>query len=116
MPKETGGADEVNGRNKEDIVGPKKALKDRLFSEEEAAAILGISLRMLADRRRAGRIGAIKDGYYIRYKIHHLEAYLDAHGCSALSQDMDPNALVSEIRKQLLWGLRTPLRRPRKKK
>jgi len=50
---------------------------ERIFSEIEAAAILGMSSEVLAKRRRAGKIGHIRDGrYYIRFLQRHIDAYL----------------------------------------
>lgn len=47
----------------------------RIYSEEEAATILGMTKRMLAMRRRAGKIGHVKDGRYIGYTQEHLDRY-----------------------------------------
>ena len=75
-----------------------------IFTEEEAAAILGMTPRMLARRRRAGKIGAIKDGHFIRYTRQSLVAYQKAFhrrgGKGA--DDMSPEALLKAIGRQLL--------------
>lgn len=89
---------------------------DDLYTEEEAAALLGMSIRMIADRRRAGKIGTITDGQrFIRYKKEHLEAYLRAQHRGMMTEEMDPSTLLGELRRQLLVKGRTPLRRSRKK-
>jgi hypothetical protein len=50
---------------------------ERLFSESEAAAMLGMSPRMLANRRRARKIEHVRDGrYYIRYRQRDIDGYL----------------------------------------
>jgi hypothetical protein len=46
-----------------------------LLSEAQAADILNMTPRMLADRRRAGKIGSIKDGHVIAYTMQHLADY-----------------------------------------
>jgi hypothetical protein len=78
-----------------------------LFTEDEAAFLLNMTTPMLATRRRAGKIGAIKDGKFIRYKEEHLIAYIqDHHRNSATStiapSDIDPATLLTALKKQLL--------------
>ena len=49
--------------------------EDKIYNEKEAAALLGMSARMLARRRRAGKIRHIKDGDFIAYRQTHLDEY-----------------------------------------
>jgi hypothetical protein len=49
--------------------------EDKIYNEREAAALLGMSERMLAQRRRAGKICHIKDGDYIAYLQSHLDDF-----------------------------------------
>lgn len=51
--------------------------RDMIFSEEQAAAFLQMTPRMLADRRRAGKIRCIKDGRFIAYTTKHFAEYLN---------------------------------------
>lgn len=53
--------------------------KGRIYSEEEAAALLKMTPRMLADRRRAFKISCNKDQAYISYTGEQLLAYLSSH-------------------------------------
>ena len=49
-----------------------------LFSEEEAAKILRMSVRQLANRRRARKIACIKDGAYVAYTEGNLRDFCEA--------------------------------------
>ena len=77
--------------------------KIRLYSEEEAASLLGMSPRMLANRRRAGRIGAIKDGRVIGYTLAHLKEYLrrSQRRSAASIDELDPELLIKALQKKL---------------
>jgi hypothetical protein len=46
-----------------------------LYTEEEAAQILRMSVRQLANRRRARKIDCIKDGAFIAYTKKHLRDF-----------------------------------------
>ena len=48
-----------------------------LYSEEEAAALLGMTKRMLAKRRYEGKIGHCKDGHFVGYSQKHIDTYCD---------------------------------------
>jgi len=50
--------------------------REDVFTEREAAEILKMTPRMLATRRRAGKIRCIKDGHFIVYKVEHFAEYL----------------------------------------
>jgi hypothetical protein len=56
----------------------KVAAPDELWNEAEAAVYLGMTSRQLADRRRAGKIGCLKDGHFIAYTPEHIRTYLTA--------------------------------------
>jgi hypothetical protein len=78
-----------------------------LFTEDEAAFLLNMTTPMLATRRRAGKIGAIKDGKFIRYKEEHLIAYIQDHHrnvatSTIATSDIDPTTLLAALKKQLL--------------
>jgi hypothetical protein len=49
--------------------------REGLYSEEEAAALLKMSIKMLARRRRAGKILCIKDQDYIAFTGRHILEY-----------------------------------------
>jgi hypothetical protein len=49
----------------------------RIFSEEEAASLLGMTKRMLAKRRYEKKIKFLKDGHFIGYTQRHLDAYCE---------------------------------------
>ena len=68
-----------------------------LFSEEEAAALLGMSKRMLAKRRYEGKIGHCKDGHFIGYSQRHIDSY-----CEKFDKDRPLNhkpSLTSQSKK-----------------
>jgi len=52
-----------------------------LFTEEEAARILRMSVRQLANRRRARKIECIRDGVYVAYSEKNLRDF-----CKSLGQ------------------------------
>jgi len=80
-----------------------QTMSEKHYSEEEAAEILGMTPRMLATRRRAGKISAIKDGHVIRYTSEHLSEYQKNHQRRSFDsvEKMDPDALINALRKQL---------------
>ena len=57
----------------------KKVDRDTLYTEAQAADLLKMTPRMLAERRRAGKIGHIKDGRFIVFAQQHLDEYRRAH-------------------------------------
>lgn len=75
----------------------------RLYSEKEVATLLGMTERMLAQRRRAGKIGCMRDGKLIAYSAQHIETYLRRHELRAGSRPKDktPEELLEELRKKL---------------
>ncbi|MBN9547241.1 MAG: hypothetical protein J0I19_17380 [Alphaproteobacteria bacterium] len=75
----------------------------KLYSEKEAAEMLGMTPRMLADRRRTGRISAIKDGHLIAYTAAHLTEYQKNHQrrSTASIEELDPELLIRVLRKRL---------------
>lgn len=50
-----------------------------LYTEEETAALLKMTVRMLARRRRSGAIGSIKHGRWIRFTQKHIDDFQTAH-------------------------------------
>ena len=75
----------------------------KLYSEHEAAEILGMTPRMLADRRRAGKISAIKDGHVIAYTAAHLTEYQknNQRRSTTSIQDIEPELLLQALRRRL---------------
>lgn len=78
-------------------------MSSKLYSEDEAATLLGMTRRMLADRRRAGKISAIKDGHVIAYTAAHLTEYQKNHQkkSAASVQDIDSELLIQALRMRL---------------
>jgi hypothetical protein len=74
------------------------------FTEDEAATILCMTPLMLARRRRAGKISAVKDGHVIGYTSAHLAEYQKNHQRRSLvsAEDIDPNTLIMALKRQLL--------------
>ncbi|QGW65926.1 helix-turn-helix domain-containing protein [Lysobacter soli] len=56
-----------------------------LFTEEEAAAYLGVAEITLRRHRTAGKIGFIRIGKFIKYSETHLLKYLEQHTCQPAS-------------------------------
>jgi hypothetical protein len=74
-----------------------------LLTESEAAAILNMTPRMLADRRRAGKISSVKDGHVIGYTLHHIAEYQRRFQRKGKSgAELDTETLIAALRKQLL--------------
>jgi len=63
-----------------------------LFTETEAAKILGMSVRQLANRRRAGKIGYIKDGAFVAYTKKHITDF-----CASATKAAVPD-ILAEVR------------------
>lgn len=51
----------------------------KVYTEDEAAAFLKMTVRMLRIRRKKGKIGYVKDGKYICYTEAQLKEYCQAH-------------------------------------
>jgi hypothetical protein len=63
------------GQSQKATVPAAEESDSKMYSQVEAAAILGMTLGMLMDRRRAGKIGCVKDGHYIAFSRLHIEDY-----------------------------------------
>jgi hypothetical protein len=61
--------------------------KDEIYTESEAAALLKMTPRRLADRRRAGKIACIKDGRYVAFTRQHIEEYCRAYRRGSVFSD-----------------------------
>ncbi len=61
------------------------AATERLFSEREAATLLGISYAMLRILRARKAIGHIRVGYRVLYDPAHIEAFKRSHERQALA-------------------------------
>jgi len=58
----------------------------RLFSEPEAAEMLGVCRDTLGRLRRAGRIGHVRVGGAVRYSDELLFRFMDAHTRAAADE------------------------------
>jgi hypothetical protein len=89
----------------------------RTYSEAEAAELLGMTVRMLAERRRAGKIKCIKDGRYIRYTDRHLAAYNGKYDTDPKNSSPEakpfstPKPSVKSRRAKVNWRQITPEQR-----
>lgn len=77
--------------------------RDTVLTELEAAAILKMSRRMLADRRRAGKIRCLKNGHFISYKLTHIAEYLISveKGAGLEMHLSDTSRLLEAVQKHL---------------
>jgi hypothetical protein len=84
--------------------GAMDEIEHQIFTEEEAAFLLKMTPLMLARRRRAGKIAAIKDGHFIRYTWQHLVAYQKSfqRRGGRTADELSPEALLKALSRQLL--------------
>ena len=73
----------------------------RILTQREAAEILGMTPRMLAARRRAGKIGWFKDGKWIGFTPQHVEEYIKACSKTPDKDDLEVDRLLSVLRRKL---------------
>ena len=83
----------------------------RIYSEEEAAELLGMTIRQLATRRRAGKISCLKDGHFIAYLPDQIIEY-----CATFRRDrgfivqgMTGEEMIAALR-NFMAGKRKPKR------
>jgi hypothetical protein len=76
---------------------------ETVLTELEAASLLKMSKRMLANRRRAKKIRCLKDGHFISYKITHIAEYLISveKGTELESHLSDTSRLLEAVQRHL---------------
>lgn len=72
----------------------------RVFTEPEAARLLKMTTRMLANRRRDGKIRCLKDGHFITYTVAHIAEYLSSLE-RGLDQHMSATRLLEAVQEHL---------------
>lgn len=90
--------------------------EDALFTEREAAAILNMTPRMLAARRKAGKIGCCKDGRYVVYSGKQIADYIGSQQQAVTLRHIRPDKLLEALGEHLSRGKSSwvrPLRRPK---